>query len=114
MAKKTTVILVDDIDGIEIEDGKGETVFFALDGVSYEIDLSEKNATALRSDLDKWVNAGRRANRATRTVAPVSNAHRNSPKELAAARDWLRAKGHKVSDRGRIPATLLDEYRANA
>ena len=114
MAKKTTVVLVDDVDGAEIADGKGETVFFALDGVSYEIDLSDKNAAALRGNLEKWVSAARRANRPNRAAAPVSTAHRNSSKELAAAREWLRSRGHKVSDRGRIQAELLAEYRANA
>ena len=57
MAKKVTVTLVDDFDG---EGDADETVEFALDGVNYEIDLSAKNAAKLRSDLKKWVDAGRR------------------------------------------------------
>ena len=57
MAKKVTVTLVDDFDG---EGAADETVEFAVDGVTYEIDLSAKNAKALRSDLKKWVEAGRR------------------------------------------------------
>jgi hypothetical protein len=40
MAKKVTVSLIDDFDGKQAD----ETVQFGLDGVSYEIDLSEKNA----------------------------------------------------------------------
>ena len=113
MAKKTTVILVDDIDGVEIEDGKGETVFFALDGVSYEIDLNDANARKLRSALSTYVDAGRRSARATR--GPVSSrSSRGSKEDLGAVREWLRAHGHTVSDRGRIPAALLEEYRANS
>ena len=57
MAKKVTVTLVDDFDG---EAAADETVEFALDGVSYEIDLSSKNAAKLRGDLKQWVEAGRR------------------------------------------------------
>ena len=57
MAKKVTVTLVDDFDG---EGAADETVEFSVDGVTYEIDLSAKNAKALRNDLKKWVEAGRR------------------------------------------------------
>src|SRR6478735_5660811 len=57
MAKKVTVTLVDDFDG---EGAADETVEFGLDGVSYEIDLSSKNASKLRNDLKQWVDAGRR------------------------------------------------------
>mgnify|MGYP000889442202 CR=1 FL=1 len=56
MARKTQVILTDDIDGT---DATG-TVSFAIDGVAYEIDLSAKNAEKLRNDMKKWVEAGRR------------------------------------------------------
>ena len=49
MAQKVQVILVDDIDGGEAD----ETVSFSLDGVSYEIDLSESNATELRDALTR-------------------------------------------------------------
>lgn len=113
MAKKTTVILVDDIDGIEIEGGNGETVFFALDGISYEIDLSDKNAKSLRDALEPYVDAGRRTARSTRGTA-TARASRSSKEDLGVVREWLRSHGHTVSDRGRIPASLMDEYRANA
>src|SRR3954467_2454641 len=56
MAQKVQVILVDDVDGGEA----AETVSFALDGVSYEVDLSEKNASALRDALGPWVGHARR------------------------------------------------------
>jgi hypothetical protein len=114
MAKKTTVVLVDDINGAEIEEGRGETVFFAIDGVSYEIDLSDTNAEQLRNALEPFVKAGRRTARANRPVAPAATSHRNNSKELAEARAWLREQGHKISDRGRIPAALLQDFRTNA
>ena len=52
MAKKVTVTLVDDFDG---EGAADETVEFGLDGVTYEIDLSNKNAGKLRADLKQWM-----------------------------------------------------------
>lgn len=113
MAKKTTVILVDDLDGTEIKKGKGETVYFALDGVSYEIDLKESSAAGLRDALQPYIDGGRRVARGTRS--PLSGRpSRSSREDLGAVREWLRAHGHTVSDRGRIPASLLEEYRANA
>ena len=56
MAQKVEVLLVDDIDGGEAD----ETVSFSIDGTSYEIDLSKKNAAKLRDDynLPGWNGAG--------------------------------------------------------
>jgi hypothetical protein len=116
MAKKTTVVLVDDIDGVEIDEGKGETVFFALDGVSYEIDLSDSNARRLRDALKPFLDAGRRTARGVRSPLTSGRSSRgsSSKEDLGQVREWLRAHGHQVSDRGRIPAALLEEYRSNA
>lgn len=115
MAVKTTTILVDDIDGTEIEPGKGETVRFALDGTQYEIDVTSANAAALRDALSVYVGKARKAG----SVSGGSRGRRGrkgSPaSDTAAAREWLRSRGHEVGDRGRIPANLLEEYRrANA
>ena len=56
MAQKTQVILVDDVDGSEAN----QTVTFALDGVSYEIDLNDEHAAALRESLEEWIGKARR------------------------------------------------------
>ena len=56
MAQKTQVILVDDVDGSEAN----QTVTFALDGVTYEIDLNDEHAAALRESLEEWVGKARR------------------------------------------------------
>ena len=113
MARKVVTTLVDDIDGVVIEEGKGETVPFALDGVNYEIDLSDANAAKLREALDTYVD--RRVGRAsTGRSTGTRRSSSSAPKEdLGAAREWLREHGHKVSERGRISADLLEEYRAN-
>ncbi|MBN9634183.1 histone-like nucleoid-structuring protein Lsr2 [Mycobacterium sp. HM-7] len=113
MAKKVTVTLVDDFDG---EGAADETVEFALDGVNYEIDLTTKNATKLRNDLKKWVEAGRRVGgrRRGRASAGTSGRGRASidREQSAAIREWARRNGHNVSSRGRIPAEIIDAFHA--
>ncbi|WP_414172987.1 histone-like nucleoid-structuring protein Lsr2 [Clavibacter tessellarius] len=114
MARKVVTTLVDDIDGTQIEEGKGETVPFALDGVNYEIDLTDDNAAKLRTALEDYVDKGRRVGRASTGKGPARRSSSTGPKEdLGAAREWLREHGHQVSERGRIAADLLEEYRAN-
>ncbi|CAQ03258.1 histone-like nucleoid-structuring protein Lsr2 [Clavibacter sepedonicus] len=114
MARKVVTTLVDDIDGTEIVDGTGETVPFALDGVNYEIDLSDDNADTLRTVLKDYIDKGRRVGRATTGKPGTRRSSSSGPKgDLSAAREWLREHGHKVSERGRISADLLEEYRAN-
>jgi len=108
MAQRVQVLLVDDIDG----GNAAETVSFALDGVSYEIDLSEANAQKLRDDLASWVGHARRAGgrRSTGRRAANGGAARAGRGDLAAVREWARKHGHKVSDRGRISAEVQDAY----
>ncbi|CAQ03053.1 putative Lsr2-like protein [Clavibacter sepedonicus] len=105
--------LVDDIDGTPIEEGQGETVPFALDGVNYEIDLTDDNAAKLRTALEDYTDKGRRVGRSTTGKAGTRRSSSSSPKgDLSAAREWLREQGHKVSERGRISADLLAEYHS--
>jgi hypothetical protein len=112
MAKKVTVTLVDDFDG---EGPADETVEFSIDGVSYEIDLSAKNAKKLREDLKQWTDAGRRVGgrRRGRNGAPGRAGRGSIDREQSAAiRDWARRNGHKVSTRGRIPAEVIEAFHA--
>jgi Lsr2 len=108
MVKKVTVSLLDDLDGKAAD----ETVQFALDGVSYEIDLSEKNAKKLRSGLQPWVTAGRRTggSRRRRGVPPSSASIGRT--DSAAIREWASTSGHEIAKRGRIPVEVIDAYRA--
>ena len=108
MAQRVEVILVDDVDG----GSASETVTFALDGVSYEIDLSDKNAKALRDDLAKWTGHARRAGssggrRGGRRSGGAASARRS---DLASVREWARSNGYEVSDRGRISAEIQAAY----
>lgn len=105
MAQKTLIQLTDDVDGSEA----AETVTFALDGVSYEIDLSEHNATALRDSLARFVRSARRA-RAAANRAPV--AVTTPGYDAKAVRVWASANGVAVPARGRIPSAVLEQYRA--
>jgi nucleoid-associated protein Lsr2 len=110
MAKKVTVTLVDDFDGAGAAD---ETVEFGLDGVTYEIDLSSKNAAKLRGDLKQWVEAGRRVGGRRRGRSGSGRGRGAMDREQSAAiRDWARRNGHNVSTRGRIPADVIDAFHA--
>lgn len=110
MAKQQTITLIDDIDGSDA----AETVEFGLDGIQYEIELSDKNAKKLRDALAKYVAKARRAERArpARGRAAKTAPARIDREQLQAIRVWARENGHQVSDRGRISATIMDAYQA--
>jgi nucleoid-associated protein Lsr2 len=110
MAKKVTVSLIDDFDGKQAD----ETVQFGLDGVSYEIDLSEKHAKKMREDLRPWVDAGRRIGGSRRRRGVGTGGVSGDRKQSAEIREWARKSGYEVARRGRIPAEVLDAYRAAA
>lgn len=109
MARKIVHQLVDDLDGTVLEPGEGESVIFAVDGKSYEIDLTEKHANDLRDALAPYISAGRRAAGA----APKAQRRRGTnSRDLGAVRAWAKENGYTVSDRGRVPATILEAYDA--
>lgn len=110
MAQKTQVILIDDISGGDA----AETISFALDGVSYEIDLSADNAAALRESLAEWIGAARRVGgRQVRgRVGGRSTTRTNVESNSATVREWARANGYKVSERGRISADIREAFAA--
>jgi len=114
MARKIIHQLVDDIDGTVLEVGDGETILFSLDGIAYEIDLSAENAAALRDALSAYTSAGRRVSSSrSAAAAPASGVRRRSgQRDLGVVREWARANGFKVSERGRVPASILDAYDA--
>ena len=105
MAQKVHIVLEDDIDGGEAT----QTVTFALDGTSYEIDLNDKNAGALRDALATYIGHGRKAAGGARRGRRSSSAGGTSAREI---RDWARSNGHKVPDRGRIPASVREAFES--
>jgi hypothetical protein len=105
MAQKVNIVLVDDIDQSEAD----ETVSFALDGKDYVIDLNKKHASALRDALAPYVgharaSAGRKANG---RKAPARSAS-----DAGDIREWAKANGHDVSERGRIASEVREAYAA--
>jgi Lsr2 len=115
VAQRTVVQLTDDLDGQAIPQGKGETVRFGVDGQEYEIDLSEKNARALRDVVGKYVAAGRRVGGGSRGGRSRGSSSRNRDYDPKAVRAWAEAQGLEVSARGRVPADLVARFQeANA
>ena len=109
MAQIREIRLVDDLNG-EVAD---ETVEFGVDGKNYEIDLSTANAKKLRDALADFVGSARRSGGRRRGGgAPAAPARRPSidREQNQAIREWARKRGMKVSDRGRIPAEVLEAY----
>jgi hypothetical protein len=105
MAQKITVALEDDIDGGPAD----ETVRFGLGGAEYEIDLSTKNADALRRQLAPFIEHARRAGRGQRRrPGRTMSSHERS----ADIRAWAKDQGITVSDRGRISASVAEQYDA--
>jgi len=108
MAKRVIQELIDDINGQPAD----ESLTFGLDGVQYEIDLTSKNAAKLRDALAPYVGHGRRASgrRAPARSGGGSSRSGGAKRDLADVREWARANGHKVSDRGRISAEIQAAY----
>jgi hypothetical protein len=113
MAQKVVVQLVDDLDGTPIEHGAGSTVTFAVDGTSYEIDLSDRNASAFRDALAPYLKAGRRVGGRRNASRSSGSAGSAAASEAAAMREWAHAQGMKVSQRGRVGADVAEAYRAS-
>ena len=106
MAQKVQVILVDDIEGGEAE----ETVSFGLDGVAYEIDLSGKNANSLRDALSPYVEVARRVGGRSSGRARGGRSSRGNAARTAHIRAWAKEQGLEVSERGRIPSSIIERY----
>lgn len=104
MASKT--VLIDDIDGGEAQ----VTIVFAINGESYQLDLSQTNANRFHKALKPFIDA----------AAGLKEAHRNEVDEVAAAvnkrnqiRAWAKKKGYDVAERGKIPKEVLDAFDAS-
>jgi hypothetical protein len=112
MAIKHITHLVDDLDGTVLEEDGGKQITFSIEGRSYEIDLSDRNADKFYAAVAPFVDAARAVGRSTSAPRRGRSSRRSSDIDLAAVREWARANGHTVSDRGRIPAPILEAYRA--
>jgi Lsr2 len=111
VAQKIQTLFIDDIDGSEAEG----TVRFALDGAEYEIDLNAKHAEALRKALARYVDAARRSSGGSSPARRPARAGRRAPASglnTTEVREWAKAQGIEVKDRGRVPAELVVRFRA--
>ncbi len=114
MARRIVHQLVDDIDGTILEVGEGETVLFSLDGVAYEIDLTDENAAALRGALERYTKAARSVSsgRATAASSGARKRRRTGQHDYSGVREWAKQNGYQVSERGRVPASVMEAYEA--
>lgn len=114
MAQRVHVQMVDDLDGSEAS----QTVPFSLDGVTYEIDLSEENASALRDELNRYVAAarrvgGRKVRLATGQSLAGSSSGGTDRERNRLVREWAQANGYQVADRGRLSSEIIAGYEAD-
>lgn len=105
MAQKISVTLEDDMDGGSAD----ETLRFGFDGAEYEIDLNSRNAAAFRRQLGPFIQHARKARRGLARRAKRTAAARQRSGEIRA---WAKASGIELSDRGRIPSSVIERYRA--
>ena len=114
MAQRTQVILIDDLDGTEIVED-GQSISFSVNGVDYSIDLGPANVEKFEAALAPFVEhgqrvGGRRSSRggssATSTKSPAGKV------DSRAVRAWAQSNGIELSARGRIPADVVEKYRA--
>lgn len=111
MGKRVVEILVDDLTGEESD--KVETITYSLDGTTYEIELTPKNADKFRGLFQEYIavsrkQGGRRSSGGTRRGGGSGR----TKDELAAIREWATANGHEVSERGRIKSDIIEAYDA--
>ncbi len=105
MAHRVTVALEDDLDG----GPAAETVRFAFDGADYEIDLNTKNAATFRMQLVPFIEHARKPGRSQPRRAARTAASRRRSGDIRA---WAKDHGIQVSERGRIPASVMEQYQA--
>lgn len=104
MAQKVQIVLEDDLDGGEAT----QTMTFGFGGVTYEIDLNDKNAAKLEKALAPFIEAGRKLGK-----SPATRGRKSAGGPTAAeVREWALANGHDVPARGRIPASVREAYDA--
>ena len=105
MAQRVTVALEDDLSG----GPAAQTVRFGFGGVDYEIDLSKKNAAAFRRQIAPFIEHARKAGRAQSRRPGRTAASRQHSSDIRA---WAKDRGLAISERGRIPASVVEEYQA--
>ncbi|ORM38308.1 Lsr2 family protein [Williamsia sp. 1135] len=123
MARKTIEHITDDFDGSELDPSEVIVETFTVNGVDYSLDLGGKSAEKFDKDMQKWIDKatkiGGRQKRSTNKQAPAPTLAATpaavtggDKAQLSAIREWARANGYEVSDRGRIPRAIVEEFEA--
>lgn len=108
MAQQFQTLFIDDIDGGEA----AGTVRFALDGTDYEIDLSAKHSDELRTALGKYLEHARKVGGVSRVPRGAGRRNgRTSIVDTHKVREWAKGRGIEIKDRGRVPASVVEQYR---
>ncbi|NLA55666.1 MAG: Lsr2 family protein [Corynebacterium humireducens] len=108
MARREITQYFDDLDNSPLEDSEVNIIHFSVDGSHYTLDLSEENAAAFRAALDPWIAVAQVAQAPQKAPTRVSTAAQRE--RSRAIREWARANGMEVSDRGKIAASVLEAY----
>jgi hypothetical protein len=108
VAQKIQTLFIDDLDGSAAEG----TIRFGLDGTEYEIDLNAGHAKELRDVLARYVDVARRAGGSARKPARASRRPAAGGPDTTGVREWARAQGIEVKDRGRVPADLMVKFKS--
>jgi hypothetical protein len=112
MARRVVTLLTDDVDGSEAD----QTIGFGLDGVLFTIDLSDKNAAKLRKAFDPYLSVAARTGRGAAVSRSVGRraavTGRVGREQNQAIREWAAKNGFEVSERGRIPSTVVEAFHA--
>ena len=103
--QKVDVQLEDDLTG----GPANETIRFSLDGRAYEIDLNTKHAAKFRRQLAPFIEHARHGARLRALTTPRRTAA--SRERSRQIRAWADHQGLSVPARGRLPGTVIDQYR---
>lgn len=106
MARNVVTHITDDLDGSK----DAQEVRFAFDGTEYSIDLAKKNRAALEKALQPYIEAGTKVTARRAKTRRATNSSTSGRRDLAEIREWAKSQGLKVSDRGRVPAAVVEQY----
>ena len=105
MAQQIQTLFIDDIDGGPAEG----TVRFGLDGTDYEIDLSTAHSEDLHKALAGYVTHARKAGGTARRGPRGRRS--DSALDTRKVREWAKAQGIDIKERGRVPAEVIERYK---
>ncbi|MDR2256051.1 MAG: Lsr2 family protein [Arthrobacter sp.] len=114
MAEIQTTTLIDDLTGKALDADKAHRIHFSVEGKTYRLDVDEKGADQFHAALDRFIEVSTKV-----AAGGVKRATGSTPRRAAAGsgeqtkmREWAKANGYEVAERGRIPAAIQEAYAA--